>query len=103
VLFAMDTDRVVGAEGAELRRAVSFAAFGSDVRKEVKAAAARGELHPEPVVAASSVEWARARLTRAAGFRSMVSLARRRDQRRGLERFSGRERAYWAVERAAAQ
>lgn len=57
------------------RRAVPFSSLDPVARKEVKLAAARGELHPDPIVAASSIEWARSRLTKKATLRAVAVLA----------------------------
>lgn len=70
-----DTDGVAVDGETFDRRAVSFQALDPSVRKEVRLAAVRGELHPDPMVASSSIEWARSRLTMKTGFRAAGALA----------------------------
>jgi hypothetical protein len=72
---ALDTYSVpVEAEEAGAR-ALRFETLGASTRREVQLAAARGELHPDHVVAASSIEWARARLKMRAGAGAATGLA----------------------------
>ena len=60
---------------AERRRVLPYAALPESTRADVAIAARSGRLHPDPMVAISSLDWARRRLTPRSGVARLAVIA----------------------------